>query len=476
VAVIPLHAAPHADTAGARLLPPPSAPHEAAQFRLTDLGNAERIVAAHGRDLLHVAGDWLAWDGRRFDRDESNARVTQFAKAVIRGIYGEAAQLDDADDRKALAQHAGRSESEPRLRAAVTLAASDPNVIARADALDRDPMLLTVANGTLELTDATLREHRREDRSTLLAGAPYEPDAKCPLWRAFLDRIFAGDSEIIDFIRRAVGYMLTGRTDEQILFLLHGLGSNGKSVLLAVLRALLGDYSRNTPASTLLERRNGGDAIPNDLARLRGVRLVTAAETGDGRRLDEERVKALTGGDVISARFMRGEWFDFQPVFKLALATNHLPVIRGTDHAMWRRVRLIPFTVTIPDDEQDKALTDKLLDELPGILAWAVTGCLDWQHHGLQPPAAVMAATSEYREEMDTLGAFIDDACELNPAATVNAADLYLAYTTWCEINGERFPLTQTAFGRRLTERDMPSHRNGAQRLRRGITLRTVEP
>jgi putative DNA primase/helicase len=446
------------------------------QFRLTDLGNAERLVDEHGPDLLRVAGDWLAWDGRRYDRDETGARAMQLQKRAVRGMYTEAAQLDDADERKRLAEHAARSESERALRAALNLAASDPAVIADPDTLDADPMLLNVTNGALELDTGTLREHRRDDRCTLAAGAPYDPDAKCPRWLAVLGRIFANDAELIDFIRRAFGYMLTGRTDEQILFLLHGNGANGKSVLLAILRALLGDYARNTPASTLLERRNGGDSIPNDLARLRGVRAVTAAETGDGRRLDEERVKALTGSDVISARFMRGEWFDFQPVFKLALATNHLPVIRGTDHAMWRRVRLIPFTVTIPDDEQDRTLTGKLLDELPGILTWAVTGCLDWQRHGLQAPDAVMAATASYREESDTLGQFIDDACELHPDATENAAQLYTAYSTWCEINGERFPLTQTAFGRRLTERDIPAHRTGAQRLRRGITLRTANP
>jgi putative DNA primase/helicase len=433
------------------------------------------LVNAHGHDLLRVASSWYCWDGQRFDRDDTASGVLRLAAESVRAMYEEAARLDDSEDRKALSKHATQSEAERSLRAGVALAAINPAVTARVEHLDANPMLLTVTNGTLELDTGTLREHRRADRSTLIAGASYLPAAKCPRWHAFLERIFDGDEALIDFIRRAVGYILTGRTDEQILVLLYGNGANGKSVLLAVLRALLGDYARNTPASTLLERRNGGDAIPNDLARLRGVRLVTAAETGDGRRLDEERVKSLTGSDVISARFMRSEWFDYLPVFKLLLATNHLPVIRGTDHAMWRRVRLIPFAVTIPDAEQDRTLTAKLLDELPGILAWAITGCLDWQRDGLQPPAAVMAATTGYREEMDTLGKFLGDACELHPDASTPAADLYSAYTTWCERNGERYPLSQTAFGRRLTERDITADRNGAQRLRRGIALRTTE-
>lgn len=443
----------------------------ARQFAHTDLGNSEALVEAHGPDLIHVAEGWYDWDGRRFRRDDGGRLVMQRIKATVRDFYPRAARLDNDEERKRLAQHATRSESERALRAAVALAASDPRVIVEPDQLNSDPLRLTLPNGELDLETAQLHEHDRCTFSTLLAGVPYVPDAKCSRWLEFLETTFDQDRELIEFIRRAIGYMLTGRTDEQVLFLLHGNGANGKSVLLAILRAMLGEYARNTPSSTLLERRNGSDAIPNDLARLPGVRLVTAAETGDGGRLDESRVKALTGADVVSARFMRGEWFDYTPQFKLALATNHLPAIRGADHAMWRRVRLIPFTVTIADRDQDRQLTAKLLDELPGILAWAVQGCLDWQRDGLAPPPAVIAATEHYREESDAVGQFIEDACELHPRATTDAASLYAAYGAWCERNGERFPLTQTAFGRRLTERGLAADRHGTQRLRRGIAL-----
>jgi putative DNA primase/helicase len=327
------------------------------------------------------------------------------------------------------------------------------------DALDADPWLLNVANGTIDLRTGELRAHRREDLLTRLAPVEYDPDAQAPCWAAFLERIFAGDGELIGFLRRAVGYSLTGQTGEQVFFILHGTGANGKSTLLEALGAMLGDYGAKTPTETLLIKRSAG--ISNDVARLRGARLVTAVEAEDGQRLAESLVKQLTGGDTITARFLYQEAFEFAPTFKLWLATNHKPTIRGTDYAIWRRIRLIPFAVTIPEKEQDRTLPDKLKAELPGILAWAVRGCLEWQREGLGLPEAVKAATAAYQVEQDTLAAWLDACCILSPTATARAGQLYKNYRAWAEENGER-PMTGHKFGRTLTERGFDKYKDRA--------------
>jgi putative DNA primase/helicase len=260
----------------------------------------------------------------------------------------------------------------------------------------------------------------------------------------------AGRRELIHFLQKAIGYSLTGNTQEQCFFILYGTGANGKSTLLDTLLALLGSYAKQAAPDVLLSKSI--DRHPTELADLMGARLVTAIETGEGRRLAENLVKQMTGGDRIKARFMRQDFFEFSPTFKLFLATNHKPQIRGTDYAIWRRIRLIPFTVTIPEEERDPTLPEKLRVELPGILAWAVRGCLAWQHEGLKPPAEVAHATEAYRTEMDVLAAFLADCCVVHRNARVKASELYHIYTQWCEDNGEHVE-NQRSFGMRLSER-----------------------
>jgi putative DNA primase/helicase len=323
-------------------------------------------------------------------------------------------------------------------------------------------MILTVANGTLDLHTGALREHRRADLATKLAPVAYSPDATAPTWGAFLDRILP-DHDVQEFVRRAVGYSLTGETGEQVLFLCWGTGANGKTTFIETIMAILGDFALKTPAETLLAKRD--NTIPNDVAALRGARFVAAVESEDGRRLAEVRVKELTGGDSVSARFMRAEWFTFKPVAKLWLATNHRPVVRGTDEAIWRRIRLIPFNVTIPGPERDPTLPAQLRAELPGILRWAVDGCMAWQHKGLGAPAAVLAATRSYRAEQDVLGAFIAERCLLAPERWVSSASLYAAYRNWCEDSGEH-AATQRALGLALRERGFEDAREGKARSR----------
>src|SRR5262249_35693849 len=289
--------------------------------------------------------------------------VMQRAKETVLNMYAEAHEIENESLRKDLAEHALRSESEARLRAMVSLAATDPDLHVPPSQLDADPWLLNLENGTLDLHTGKLGSHRRSDLITRLAPVGWDPAAKCPRWKAFLADVFSGDDALIGYVQRAAGYSLTGDTSERILLILHGEGANGKTTFLETLTAALGDYAARTPTETLLAKRP--DAIPNDVARLKGTRFVTASEAGEGVQLAEARVKELTGRDRVPARFLHREWFEFCPEFKLWLATNHKPVIRGTDKAIWDRIRLVPFTVRIAKMKQDKHLLEKLRMELP---------------------------------------------------------------------------------------------------------------
>lgn len=445
-------------------------PPDLAELNRTDLGNAKRLVAMHGEDIRFCPQlGWLVWSGRNWVRDDTG-EIMRLAKDVVRATYLAALGLDDAKRRKELAEWALRSEARSRIEAMVRLAESEPGVPVPVSELDRDPFLLNVENGTLDLRTAELRPHRREDMLTRLCPVPYDPRARAPTWEAFLHRIMSGNQRLIGFLQRAAGYCLTGDVSEQVLFLCYGTGANGKSVFLRTLLNMAGPYGKPTDPELLLARR--GEAHPTSIADLAGVRLAVAIETEAGRRLAEVLVKWLTGGDKLKARFMRQDFFEFEPTHKLWLATNHKPVVKGTDNAIWRRIRLIPFSVTIPPEEQDRHLLDKLSAELPGILAWAVKGALEWQEKGLDAPPEVLEATEAYRSEMDVLGDFLAERCVTGPGVKATAAQLYKAYLSWCEENGEK-PVSQRAFGLRLSERGFERKRGtGNQHMWVGIALR----
>lgn len=404
----------------------------------TDYGNAERLVRRHGNDLRHCwdFNQWLVWTGTQWAVDPALAE--RKAKDTVLNIYAEVRNLPKGEDREALQRHAQHSEQASRIAAMLALARSEPGIPIRPDELDRDVWLLNCTNGTLDLRTGELRPHRREDLITRCLQVGFDPQAECPKWRAFLHRILDGNQDLIEFVQRAVGYTLTGSTSERCMFILHGGGKNGKTVFLEGLRLLLGDgYTARTPTQTLLAKR--GDAIPNDVARLRGIRLVTASETGDGNRLDEAMLKDLTGGDRIAARFMRAEWFEFTPYFKIFLSTNYRPRVSGTDDAIWDRLRLIPFVVRIPEGER-RPMGEILAEfqaELPGILTWAVQGCLDWQRHGMGEPSEVRVAIANYREEMDTLSEFLTVVCVVHRDAKVSSQALYANYRQWAADAGE---------------------------------------
>jgi putative DNA primase/helicase len=438
---------------------------------LTDLGNARRFVAQHGADVRYVAEwGWMVWDGRRWTLDRTGA-VMRKAKATVLAIADEVLAAGEPKLAEKIRGWARASEGRSRLEALIVLAQSEPGIPAQPEAFDTHDWLLTCRNGTLDLRTGQLQPHEREALLTRLVEIDYDPTAECPTWTAFLDRIMAGSEALIAYLQRAVGYALTGSTGEQAMFLLYGTGANGKSTFLEALRDLFGDYGRQTDPATFLARQNS-DRIPNDIARLAGARFVSAIEVDEGRRLSEVLVKQVISGDTLTARFLNREFFEFRARFKLFLAANHKPVIRGTDEGIWRRIRLIPFTVTIPKAERDKTLPEHLRAELPGILAWAVRGCAAWQAHGLLDPPEVLAATETYRVDMDVVGAFIADCCVLSPHARADCAALYAAYTRWCEESGE-FALSQRRFAQQLEERGLPRLRGAQGRwYRTGIGLR----
>lgn len=434
---------------------------------LTDIGNAERFVAQHGERIRHCHhwAAWLIFDGTRWERDEA-LQVEQLARLTVRGIYQEALRAPDIDMRKALVAHAVKSERRACLDSAIKLSRSDVPIA--PGELDADPFLVNVTNGTLDLRTQELRAHRREDFITKLAPVAFDAKAKCPRWDEFLKRIFDGNPGLIGFMQRATGYSLSGLTSEQVLFLLHGLGANGKTTFLETLRRLGGEYARQADFATFLETDHDGPR--NDVAVLKSARVVIATEADSRRALSESVVKQITGGDTIAARFLYGEFFEFKPELKLWLAANHRPRIKGTDNAIWRRVRLVPFAVTIPEDERNPRLTDELATELPGILAWAVRGFADWQEKGLAAPEEVTGATANYRAEEDQVGRFIEDRCLLNAQASATSSALFGAYRKWCEAVGEK-EISQKAFGQRLEEKGFRPERNERARLWKGIHL-----
>ncbi len=439
------------------------------EVRETDLGNARRLVRLHGCDLRYCFDfkKWFVWDSRRW-RLDSMGETLRRAKNAVGSIYSEAREAD-GKLREQLAKWAITSEADRHILAMVSLAQSEPSIPIEPKQLDTDAMLLNCANGTLDLRTGELREHRREDYITRLIDVQYQESAECPAWFKFLDEILDGNAQVINFLGRAVGYSLTGNVSERVVFILYGTGANGKSVFIETIQALLSDYAMRTPTSTLLAKRDGG--VPNDVARLKGARFVTANESEEGKRLAEAEIKDLSGGDTISARFMRSEFFDFKPEFKIWFRTNHKPVVRDTTDSIWDRLILILFGVRIPERDRDKRLGAKLAAELPGILAWAVRGCLEWQGHGLQVPAEVKVATEDYRSEMDTFGNFIQECCLLSPDCWTQSTPLREAYEEWAKERGEHFLLVGNAFTQRLRELGCIAKKQSRTRGWKGIGL-----
>lgn len=418
----------------------------------TDLGNAERFVnGCRGKAMWCGARrSWLVWDGTRWVWDDRK-HIVRMAHRVARTIFADAQHTEDQEEQKQIAKWAMTSQSEARINAMISQAA--PYLAVGIEELDTDPWVLNCQNGTLDLKTGTLKKHDPADLITKIVPVEYDPDAKAPRFEQFLRETLV-EEDLISFVKRFSGYTLTGVTRERVMTILYGFGKNGKSTLVELLQKVLGDYSTNTDVETLLTKRGGG--VPNDVAALKGARFVSAAEVEKGRRLAESKVKQLTGNDTVTARFLHGEFFDFKPEFKLWLSTNNKPEIRGTDDAIWDRIRLIPFTQRFEGSKADPNLPETLREEMNGVLAWLVEGCLEWQEHGLCEPVRVTEATQGYREEMDTLAAFFEEHCVIHPNAEVPATPLFNRYKRWCEDALEPQE-TQKAFGMRLSERGFES-------------------
>jgi putative DNA primase/helicase len=443
---------------------------ENSTFAKTDSGNAERFVAEHGQSLryCHVIKKWYLWNGIRWVKDDTGG-VYRLAKQTVRGIPTQAVKLADDEQWLSLTKHALQSESQSRINAMLSLAQNEAGIPLRLTDLDSDPMLLNVQNGTIDLRTGHLPEHRRGDLITKLAPVLYDTNSECPLWLHFLDEITAGNIELMEYLQRSVGYTLTGKTDEHALFLLYGTGANGKTTFLEVLRHILGDYAQTADFSSFIASKHSSGPR-NDLAKLHGARLVTATESEDGIRLAESVVKQITGGDTITARLLYSEFFEFIPQLKLWLGTNHKPDIRGTDEGTWRRIRLVPFTVCIPNEKRDRKLGEKLKAESPGILKWALDGLAQYQQNGLQEPNSVSKATAEYRDDQDLLRQFLNSCCVIIPHAKVQARVLYIKYKSWATETGEPI-MNERQFSKALAEHGFAKVRHAAGTLWKGIRL-----
>lgn len=453
----------------------------------TDVYNARAFAAKFKKKLIFVPqrGHWLDFSGGTWASDDSRG-ILQHAVGITDDMITEAGQMlitagreIDRDKKEVmmrksenLLKHARASQQKSRLEAIISIAATDPSIVVSQARLDTDDMSLGVKNGVVDLRDQSFREADADDLISRGAGCDYavEEDVACKVWAEFLRQV-QPDPGAREWLQRFAGYCLTGRTDEQIFTVFHGVGANGKSVFVETLKRIMGSYATTTQFETFTEKK--GDSVRNDLAALDKVRLVIANEGGEGARLDEGIVKQVTGGDEISARFLHREFFTYTPRFKIVLVTNHKPVISGNDNGIWRRVVLVPWPITIPAGQRDKRLLDKLDAERAGILAWCLRGLRDYQKNGLGLPVTIEAACADYRKDSDIVGLWLDDCAELHRAHETSVSDLYRSYQQWTDENGHRTMSAKT-LGDRLRERELEPGKSRGVRVWRGLRLLPV--
>lgn len=421
-------------------------------YSLDDMGNAQRFIDLFGEDARYnyTAKKWLCWNGKywRPDEDGEAERMTDIA---VESMKREAEYYETQDEEavKAFAKHMKSSRSNK----------SKGNMLREAQhrlpimphELDSHPFAFNTPSGIVSLKNGKILPHERKYFITKIAGTEIADTADCTIWERFLNDIFGGDADLIRYIQKAVGYSLTGSISEQCMFILLGDGHNGKSTFLEAIRGILGDYCSNMQAETIMMKSFAG-GINSDIARLNKARMVTSSEPNEGVRLNEGLIKQITGGDAVTARKLFENEFEFRPEFKLWLAANHKPIVRGTDTGIWRRLHVIPFNVRIPPEKADKGLEGKLRMEYPAILKWAVEGCILWQTEGLQMPKAVLDMVKEYRREMDVISAFVEEKCEEREGAYEKSSALYAAYCEWCGTNTE-YKMSNTKFSVELSKR-----------------------
>lgn len=444
---------------------------------MSDLGNAERFVDQMdewGTQVLYCQAwrKWMCWDKSRWAVDDNNSVRGLLSKSV-RSMHNKVNPHDPEDDQKKFARFIQKSEN----------AKSFDNILSqvrhltpvKTGQLDKNPWLLNCKNGTINLRTGELRKPNRNDLVTKHTPIGYgNRDDECPMWEEYLDIVTGGDRDLQRFLQMAAGYTLSGMTSEQCFFVLYGRGKNGKSTFIEVLAMILGeDYATTASMDSFMEKRY--ETIRNDLAAMKGMRMVSAVEANQGQKLDEALIKSVTGGDRVSARFMRGEFFSYKPEFKLWLGVNDRPRIGGDDEGIWRRIRLVPFTHAIPVEKRKKDFPERLrrAGELPAIMRWAVEGCLAWLKTGdLNSPESVEAATEEYREEQDIMGTWMRQRCAVGPDYEIASKTLYDDYRDWASENGHR-SYSMTNFVTRLKERGFSTRRTNRARFLVGMTLTT---
>lgn len=426
-------------------------------YSFDDTGNAQRFVDLFGDKVRYCYTDkrWLWYDGRKWCTDMTGAvkRLADKAVACMSAelkVYEQTDADEGTDMAKAFEKHMKSSRSNKSKNAMLNEVMHHVPIL--PSQLDRYKAVLNTPGGVIDLKSGALAPHDPKNYFTKITAVEYSENADCPRWTAFLDDIFGGDKDLIRYVQKAVGYSLTGATSEQCAFFLYGTGRNGKSTFLDIIRDIFGDYAANIQPETIMVRNSQGSAINSDIARLKGARLVTSVEPNEGVRINEGLLKQLTGDDTVTARKLYGDEFEFKPEFKLWMATNHKPVIRGTDTGIWRRIHMIPFTVQIPEEKIDRRLKYKLSAELTGIFRWAVEGCLLWQKEGLKMPRAVLEEVREYRREMDVISAFVEDKCTVGKGLSVKSSQLFAAYLNWAEQNNE-YRMSSTKFGMELAKR-----------------------
>lgn len=437
-----------------------------------DTGNARRFVDQNLGNIRfnHIDGDWLYWDGRKWAVDQTG-EIKRRADRMLDAMRQELAEKEDieAKDTAAFRKHLTRSRSSRSKKAFIEEAKHLDGVPILPAQLDRYPSALNVQNGVVSLKTGVCKGHNRDYLLAKLAGTVYDENATCPTWEQFIRDITQNDQELALYLQRMVGYCLTASVQEQCVFFLWGSGSNGKSTFVEVVSSIMGEYAMACQPETVMMRDRNTSARA-DIARLRSARLVTTFEPNDGARLDEGMVKQLTGGDKITARFLYGKDFEFRPEFKILMATNYKPVIKGTDQGIWRRVRLVPFNLQLPEEKKDKRLSDKLRREYPGILNWAIAGAVGWYREGMPHCKAVDDAVQEYRSEMDRIQQFVDDCLTASAGASLRASSLYQCYRGWCQEQGERYPVgTPKFFGEMKKRYDHRKRETGREYL--GVTF-----
>jgi putative DNA primase/helicase len=442
------------------------------EYPVNDTERALRFAAEFGGELRYVQTwkQWLVWDGVCWRGDVDGA-VFRKAQKIPPMLLREASEIDDIERRSKAAGAAIVAGNQQKLQAMINLAQCQSGIAAVPSVFDANPMLLGASNGVVDLRKGLCREARKDDYITKQAGVAYDAAAECPTWQRFLATVLNDDTELVAFVQRAVGYSLTGNVSEQCLLFLYGSGQNGKSTFVECLQQMLGDYALKSATSLYTLDQHGREAEPA-IARLLGRRFVTGAETEEGADLAESRVKDLTGGDTLTGRLLHCAAFNFKPTHKLWIYGNHRPNVRGNDHGIWRRIRLVPFRVQIAESAKDPDLLKKLVAEMPGILNWAIKGCMAWQRQGLGTARAVEDATADYREDEDEIGEFLSDICTMS--GRIERGDLYKAFALWAEQRGTRFVPKQTTFSKRVGERpDITAlPKNGGERYWGGVSLR----